>query len=120
MSPSELEAFLAEMEPDIRAAERDLHEIKALEDKGVTGAGKLADYKELQPRLDALLKAHEEDAKTAAALERRIAALMDRYATRVDTLSELFVSWDETIRSAEDQAGRLERDREERRKLGYE
>jgi hypothetical protein len=29
------------MEPDIRAAERDMQEIEALEKKGVTGAGKL-------------------------------------------------------------------------------
>jgi len=120
MSPSELEAFLSEIEPDIRAAERDLREIKALEDKGVTGAGKLADYKDLQPRLDALLRAQEEDATKAAALERRVAGLMDRYATRVDTLSELFVAWDESIRGAEDELSRLERDRDERRRLGYE
>lgn len=42
MSASELEALLVEMEPDIRAAERDMQEIAALEKKGVTGAGKLA------------------------------------------------------------------------------
>lgn len=42
MSPEELEAFLAEMEPDIRAADRDMREIEASEKKGVTGAGKLA------------------------------------------------------------------------------
>jgi hypothetical protein len=41
MSSSELEAFLVEMEPDIRTAERDMQEIEALEKKGVTGAGKL-------------------------------------------------------------------------------
>ena len=41
MTSSELEAFLAEMEPDIRAADRDMREIEALEKKGVTGAGKL-------------------------------------------------------------------------------
>ena len=41
MSPAELEAFLAEMEPDIRAADRDMREIEMLERKGVTGAGKL-------------------------------------------------------------------------------
>ncbi|THH06558.1 hypothetical protein EW146_g9577 [Bondarzewia mesenterica] len=41
MSPSELDAFLAELEPDIRAADRDMREIDALEKKGVTGAGKL-------------------------------------------------------------------------------
>ncbi|KAI0369841.1 hypothetical protein BV20DRAFT_339721 [Pilatotrama ljubarskyi] len=120
MSPSELEAFLCEMETDIRAAERDLREISALEEKGVTGAGKLGDHEALQPRLEALLTAHDEDLNAAADLEKRIALLMDRYATNVDTLSELFVSWDQTIRDAEEEVHRMERDREERRKLGYE
>ncbi|KAH9893306.1 hypothetical protein C8Q73DRAFT_696418 [Cubamyces lactineus] len=120
MSASELEAFLTEMESDIRAAERDLREISALESKGVTGAGKLADYEALQPRLEALLKAHDEDLHMAAELEKRIALLMDRYATNVDTLSELFISWDETIRDAEEEVQRMERDRAERRKLGYD
>jgi hypothetical protein len=41
MSPSELEAFLTEMEPDIRVADRDMREIEILETKGVTSAGKL-------------------------------------------------------------------------------
>jgi hypothetical protein len=41
MTPAELEAFLAEMELDIRAADRDMREIEMLEKKGVTGAGKL-------------------------------------------------------------------------------
>lgn len=42
MSPEELEAFLTEMEPDIRAADRDMREIEVLDRKGVLGAGKLA------------------------------------------------------------------------------
>lgn len=41
MSPEELEAFLLEMEPDIRAADRDMREIEILEKKGVASAGKL-------------------------------------------------------------------------------
>lgn len=41
MSPEELDAFLVEMEPEIRAADRDMREIEMLEKKGVTGAGKL-------------------------------------------------------------------------------
>ena len=41
MSPDELEAFLTEMEPDIRAADRDMREIEILEKKGVTSAGRL-------------------------------------------------------------------------------
>ncbi|KAH8103906.1 hypothetical protein BXZ70DRAFT_1005463 [Cristinia sonorae] len=120
MSPSEVEAFLAEMEQDIRAADRDLREIEMLENKDVTAAGKLTDYEALQPRLEKLVKAHEEDLKLAAELEKRVAALMDRYATNVDTLSELFVAWDDSIQEAELEVGRLTRDIEERRRLGYE
>ncbi len=83
MTPAELEAFLAEMEPDIRAADRDLREIEILEKKDVTGAGKLPEYETLQPRLDALFTAHAEDLEKAGELEKRIAKLMDRYATNV-------------------------------------
>lgn len=41
LSPEELEAYLAEMESDVRAADRDMLEIETLVRKGVTGAGKL-------------------------------------------------------------------------------
>ena len=41
MTPEEIFAFLTEMEPDIRAADRDMLEIDTLEKKGVLGAGKL-------------------------------------------------------------------------------
>lgn len=156
MSASELEAFLVEMEPDIRVAERDMQEIEALEKKGVTGAGKLGgeaqlfacsssyttrkflDYEALQPRLDALLKAHHDDLELAASLEKRVARLMESHATQVrifcglpgvrsqplhsqvDALSELFVAWDDTVMDAEDKVMRLERDRLERQRLGFE
>ncbi|KAF8202145.1 hypothetical protein BJ912DRAFT_943894 [Pholiota molesta] len=120
MSPEEINAFLAEMEPDIRAADRDMLEIDALEKKGVTGAGKLPDYEKLEPRLQALLKAHEEDAKLATELEVRISSLVDRHATYVDTLSELFVAWDDTLTEAEDKLSRMERDKERRLRLGFE
>ncbi|KAJ7446677.1 hypothetical protein FB451DRAFT_1412098 [Mycena latifolia] len=120
MSASELEAFLIEMEPDIRAAERDMQEIEALEKKGVTGAGKLEDYAALQPRLDALLKAHDDDLQFAASLEKRVAKLMESHTTQVDALSELFVAWDDTVMDAEDKILRLERDRLERQRLGFE
>lgn len=41
MSSEELDAFLTEMEPDIRTADRDLREIEVLVQKGITEAGKL-------------------------------------------------------------------------------
>ena len=43
----------------------------------------LSDYEALQPRLGALLKAHQEDIKLAASLEKRIAGLVERHATHV-------------------------------------
>ncbi|TFK39777.1 hypothetical protein BDQ12DRAFT_510594 [Crucibulum laeve] len=120
MSSEELEAFLTEMEPDIRAADRDMREIEALERKGVTDAGKLGDYEILKPRADKLFQAHHENIELAASLEKRIASLMERHANYVDALSELFVAWDDTLTEAEDKASKLERDRAERRRLGLE
>ena len=140
MTSSEIEVFLAEMAPDIRAADRDLREIDLLEKKDVTAAGKLPDCETLRPRLDALLSAHQEDMQKANELELRIARLMDRYATnvwfpprshacvlwrsslratlQVDTLSELFVAWDDTLRTSETDLVRLERDYVENKRLG--
>ena len=83
MTPAEIEAFLTEMEPDVKAADRDLREIELLEKKDILSAGKLSDYEVLQPRLDALMQAHEEDLHKAADLEKRIANIMNRYATNV-------------------------------------
>jgi len=101
MSPSELDAFLSEMEPDIRAAERDMREIETLESKGITSSGRLPgqssfyfvlfnqkvdtkkDYEALQPRLDALLQAHKDDLALAASLERRVTDIMERHVTHV-------------------------------------
>lgn len=83
MSPEELEAFITEMEPEIRAADHDMREIEALSNKGVLNAGKLVDHEALRPRLDAVIKAYEEDLERAAALEHRMARLMERNATLV-------------------------------------
>ncbi|KAF5328892.1 hypothetical protein D9611_014262 [Ephemerocybe angulata] len=120
LSPEEIDAFLTEMEPDIRAADSDMREIDALVKKGVTSAGKLSDYETLQPRLDALLKANTADIELAASLERRIATLMQKHANSVDALSELFVAWDDAITGAEDSITQMEREKQERSRLGLE
>ncbi|RXW18710.1 hypothetical protein EST38_g7142 [Candolleomyces aberdarensis] len=120
LTPEEIDAFLAEMEPDIRAADRDMREIDELVKKGVTSAGKLSDYEQLEPRLDKLLKANAADIELAASLERRIATLMQKHATSVDTLSELFVAWDDAITGAEDTIVQFEKEKEERKRLGLE
>ena len=108
MSSEELDALLAEMEPEIRAAERDLREIDMLEKRGILGAGKLPgkfkssyrtcirsfiiciDHEALRPQLDELQKAHAEDIETATDLERRIANVLRRYTSRVRVFSTSF------------------------------
>jgi hypothetical protein len=42
MSPTELAALAAELEPDIRAADNEMREIDYLQRKGITGAGTLS------------------------------------------------------------------------------
>ena len=101
MPQEALDALIAEMENDIRAADRDMQEIESLQRRGITGAGKLAStcstrphraqndldlfsgYEPLEPRLEALMAAHDEDLAQAANLEQRIASLMERHATQV-------------------------------------
>jgi hypothetical protein len=39
---------------------------------------------------------------------------------QVDALSELFVAWDDVLTETENKVIKLERDREERQRLGYE
>ncbi|GJJ08398.1 hypothetical protein Clacol_002614 [Clathrus columnatus] len=120
MSSAEFDSLLSEMETDIRIADRDLREINELENRGVTSAGRLSEHLSLQPRLDALMAAHQEDLKRANALERRIANLLEHHATKVDALSELFLSWNDAITDAEDIVSKAEREKEEQRRLGYE
>ncbi|KIJ25715.1 hypothetical protein M422DRAFT_193118 [Sphaerobolus stellatus SS14] len=120
MSSTELDALLSEMEIDIRAADRDMREIEALKKRGVVGAEKLADHEELKPRLEALSAAHDQDLAKAKELENRIANLLERHATKVDALSDLFVAWNDVITEAEDKVMRAEKEKKEKRRLGYE
>ena len=101
MTTSEFEAFLQEMEPDIRAADRDMREIEALDQKGVATVGKLnsgcptvrwcqpfheinpTDYQTFRPRIEALIEAHKQDIELAASLEKRIGTLIKQYGTHV-------------------------------------
>src|SRR5262249_49008697 len=39
---------------------------------------------------------------------------------QVDTLSELFVEWDDTLTAAEDEITRFEKEKDERTRLGFE
>ncbi|KAI0339483.1 hypothetical protein BDW22DRAFT_1486931 [Trametopsis cervina] len=120
MSPSELDAYLSEMDPDIRAADRDLREIEMLTAKEVGGAGRLGEYRErgLEGRLGELVREREEMGRKWREVEERVARVVNSYATTTDALSELFVAWDDTLSDAEGHVAKLQREREERRRLG--
>jgi hypothetical protein len=46
--------------------------------------------------------------------------MVDCVHLQVDALSELFVAWDDILAETENKVTKLERDREERQRLGYE
>ncbi|KAF8320066.1 hypothetical protein DL93DRAFT_2074393 [Clavulina sp. PMI_390] len=119
MTDVELEALLKDMEPELRSADRDLREVQALDRRGVTGAGKLADYEPLQERMRALAKATQEDEARLAEIERRTTALLQRYSSHVSALSDLFIYWNDSVTDAEDFMTRVEKDNEERAKKDF-
>ncbi|KZS91838.1 hypothetical protein SISNIDRAFT_413577 [Sistotremastrum niveocremeum HHB9708] len=115
MSTAEFEALLADIEPEIRDADRDLREIDILNQRGVAGA----EYAKLEERLDKLIANHKEDMEFASDIERRVTALLEKYTTRVDSLSEKFIEWNDIVTDAEDRTARRQREQAERQKLGH-
>ncbi|KAF9075317.1 hypothetical protein BDP27DRAFT_1213009 [Rhodocollybia butyracea] len=119
-STSDLLMYLHDMESDIRSADTDMRDIDELLKRGVLEAGKLPTYVDIEPRLAALVKVEEENRDRADALERRVAGIMENHAVYIDALSELFVAWDDAIIDAENRVAKMERDKEERRRLGLD
>ena len=78
MTPSEFETFLQEMEPDIRAADRDMREIEALDQKGVAAVGKLTSacpalytYQTLTPSAPQIIKPCDPVSKRSSRLTKK-------------------------------------------------
>ncbi|KAG8984014.1 hypothetical protein FRB90_005622, partial [Tulasnella sp. 427] len=113
MPDQEFETLLAELEPDIRAADRDLLEIDDLDHKGVSAAGKLPEHEALKGRLQALELASQQDLEMYDQIEARISRVLQSYASHVTILSELFVSWNDLLGEAEDRVEQLETAKEE-------
>ncbi|KAJ3827727.1 hypothetical protein EV361DRAFT_301287 [Lentinula raphanica] len=119
-SPETLHNFVREMEPEIRNADTNMQEIENLLKRGILdGEGdKLEAYIPLQPRLSALLELHEENKTRADELERRVAEIMDTHMGYIDTLSDLFIAWDDALINAENLLLRKEKEKEERERIG--
>ncbi|KAK4703619.1 hypothetical protein P7C70_g2597, partial [Phenoliferia sp. Uapishka_3] len=111
MSPQAKVALILESEGEIRQLERELREVETLEHRGVVGSGNLADHEGLKPAL-AEVKANVTPQITSySSLEARTNALLSRYNEYIDTLSEIFISWNDIISSAEEEITKLEKER---------
>ncbi|GJN88776.1 hypothetical protein Rhopal_001745-T1 [Rhodotorula paludigena] len=111
-------ALVLEAEHDLRTLERDLRELAVLDERGVVGAGQLADHEALRPTLDDVVTKVKPVAKEYVSLEQRTTALLQGYNDYISTMSELFVSWDEILGEAEAQVARLEK--QKRRENEYD
>ena len=76
-------ALVLEAEADIRATERDLRELEALDKRGLAAAGSLAGYEALRPRLAELSGELPSVVRSYAALEDRVTSLLQRYGDHV-------------------------------------
>ncbi|KZO92403.1 hypothetical protein CALVIDRAFT_309988 [Calocera viscosa TUFC12733] len=118
LTPEEAAAYFAEAEADVRAADRDMADIKELERKGVVHAGRLPEQDALRPRLRNVMKHHSNNRKKFADMEKRVMGLLQTYASSIDTLSEKFVELSEILAGAEIEVARLEKEKAERTKRG--
>ncbi|KAJ3745326.1 hypothetical protein DFH05DRAFT_1523608 [Lentinula detonsa] len=117
-----LQNYIHEMEPEIRSADTSMQEIETLLRRGVLdGEGandKLESYIPLKPRLSTLLELHEQNTARADELEGRVAGIMESHTGYIDTLSNLFLAWDDALTDAENRLMRIEREKEERERVG--
>ncbi|KAL8293116.1 hypothetical protein RQP46_000810 [Phenoliferia psychrophenolica] len=110
MTPQAKVALILESEGEIRQIERELREVETLEQRGVVGAGNLADHEQLKPALEELKATVTPEVASYASLEARTTALLSRYNEYINTLSEIFVSWNDIVSSAEEEIAKLERE----------
>lgn len=70
------------------------------------------------PRLTEVVKKHKEDVNRFGRLEERLVDILESYGERVDLMTRLFVEWDELVREAEAEIAKLEKQKEEKERLG--
>ncbi|CAD6573329.1 MAG: hypothetical protein CYPHOPRED_005119 [Cyphobasidiales sp. Tagirdzhanova-0007] len=104
--------LILEAEQDIRNLERELREIDALEKRGVVSAGRLANYQPLKPRLLQLQEDLTAIASSYSSLEKRVESVLSSYDSYVNTVSQLFINWNDAITQAEKAVTMIERERD--------
>ncbi|KAM0753927.1 hypothetical protein T439DRAFT_353679 [Meredithblackwellia eburnea MCA 4105] len=111
LTPQAKVALILESEAEIRQLERELREVDTIDQRGVVGAGDLAKHEELKPSLKDLAGNVAPISERYSALELKTTTLLSRYNDYISTLSEIFVSWNDIISSAEEEVARIESER---------
>ncbi|UZJ52123.1 hypothetical protein CBS101457_001443 [Exobasidium rhododendri] len=109
LSTQSIISLLLESEADIRQLSRDLRRCSDFHERGIAGAGKLADHMALLPRLDRLASETDAASKQRMMTEERAMQLMEQYSAQVDVISNLFIQWDQILTQTEGVLTQLER-----------
>jgi len=111
LTPHTKAALILEAEHDIKTLERELREIELLDKRGVAGAGKLSDHEALKTPLLQARKDLSGLVGSYSDLETRVERLLASYDDYVDTVSQLFIGWNDALTYAEQTVSKLEKER---------
>ncbi|KAL1920460.1 uncharacterized protein VTP21DRAFT_837 [Calcarisporiella thermophila] len=109
LSPQAKARIIIETSEDLKQFVSELKQIKSLE--GMASGEPYKGLDALKPKLQPLEEKHREQMVEIAELSQKVSGLLDQYNEYVNTLSEIFLSWDNMLSSMETMVTRLERER---------
>lgn len=102
-------SLVFESEMELTTLEKDLREIDLLNSRGFLDSGKLTDGAPMKDDLKRLTGEVKLQIERITSMESRVTSIMSHYDSYVNTLSELFISWDGILTTVEDEIIQLER-----------
>ncbi|KAK0533986.1 hypothetical protein OC834_002042 [Tilletia horrida] len=111
LPPQAQAALLLEVEPELRALERQLAECEVLEQRGTAGPGKLGDAQTLGPQLKSAWEQHEKRKTEIEQLERQLSDFFQEYTSYTDAASQVFIAWDDMLTGLELRVSKAEKER---------
>ncbi|KAG0169882.1 hypothetical protein DFQ28_002792 [Apophysomyces sp. BC1034] len=105
---TKLELVLAAQD-DLEKFATEVKQIKALE--SVVSGAEYNAVEKLGPELAPLEVAHAEQLKQLTDVTQRVSTLMENYNGVINTLSEIFISWDDILATMESHMSALEREK---------
>ncbi|KAI9020843.1 hypothetical protein CLU79DRAFT_754028 [Phycomyces nitens] len=106
---AKLELVMAGLE-DMETFAKQVKQVKALEH--VVSGVDFEVVKSLGPELAPLEAIHSDQARELNELTHKVSSLMDNYNGLINTLSEIFISWDDILGTMESHVSALERKKE--------